>query len=204
MKKHIMVLAPFFFLIAIFLAIETYGLFESKRVNTTRVDIAKWQIKVNNSNINGSSSEFTVDSFHWNTSENVKEGKVAPGISGYFDIVIDPNNTDTSIVYDITFDFSNLDEDEFVIDEIKEIDNKPIVHTGTYTYSNIITLDEINNSETNTIRVYLSWINDEANNEKDSSLGEVYNNKIEIPVKVEITQYFSGETLTSIDEEVKP
>ena len=98
----------------------------------------------------------------------------------------------------------NLDEDEFVIDEIKEIDNKTIVHTGTYTYSNIITLDEINNSETNTIRVYLSWINDEANNEKDSSLGEVYNNKIEIPVKVEITQYFSGETLTSIDEEVTP
>ena len=204
MKKHIMVLAPFFFLITIFLAIETYGLFESQRVNTSQIDIAKWKVKVNNSDINGSASSFTVDNVQWNSSQNVKEGKIAPGISGYFEIEIDPNDTDTSIVYNLTFDFSNLDEDQFIIEDIVEIDDKPIVHTDTYTYSNIITLDEINNNETNTIRVYLSWVNDENNNEKDSELGKVYNNKLEIPVEVEITQYYDGDTLTSIDEEITP
>lgn len=204
MKKHIMVLAPFFFLITIFLAVETYGLFESQRVNTSQIDIAKWKVKVNDTDINGSASTFTVDSVQWNSSQNVKEGKIAPGISGYFEIEIDPNDTDTSIVYNLTFDFSNLDEDQFVIEDIVEIDDKPIVHTDTYTYSNIITLDEINNNETNTIRVYLSWVNDENNNEKDSELGKVYNNKLEIPVEVEITQYYDGDTLTSIDEEITP
>ena len=83
---------------------------------------------------------------------------------------------------------------------IKEIDDKEIVHTGTYTYSNIMTLEDIENNETNTIRVYISWINDENNNEKDSELGKVPNNKLEIPVLVEITQYTDGDTLTSIEE----
>lgn len=200
MKKHIMVLAPFFFLIGIYLLIGSYGLFESERTNTSQIDIAKWQVKVNNDSIDGSTSTFTVDNINWDSSPNVKEGKIAPGGSGYFDIVIDPNDTDVSIIYNITFDFSNLDEDQFQIDEIIELDNKPIVHTDTYTYSNIMTLDDINNNETNTIRVYLSWVNDENNNEKDSDLGKVYNNSIEIPITVEILQYMDGDTLTSIEE----
>lgn len=200
MKKHIMVLAPFFFLILIFFVVETYGLFESERTNTTSIGIAKWQVKINEDNINGSETQFVINEINWESSQNVKEGKVAPGMSGYFDIVIDPNDTETSIRYDITFDFSNLDEDQFTIDEIVEIDDKPIVHTDIYTYSNIITLDDINDGETNTIRVYISWVNDEDNNDKDSELGKVYNNKLEIPVTVEITQHTDGETLTSIEE----
>ena len=117
-------------------------------------------------------------------------------MTGYFDIEIDPNGTDTSIRYDVTFDFSNLDSDQFTIDEIVEIDDKTIVRTGEFTYSNIITLDEINDNETNTIRVYITWENDENNNEKDSNLGKVPNNTLAIPVLVEITQCEDGETLT--------
>ena len=195
MKRYLMVLAPFFFLIALFFFVEAYALFESNRVNTSNIDIASWQIKVNDDVILGDSSEFTVDEVHWTTSSNVIEGKAAPGLSGYFDIIIDPNGTDTSIRYDVTFDFSNLDEDQFTIDRIEEVNNKTITRTGAYTYSNIITLDEINNDETNTLRVYLTWINDENNNDKDSNLGKVHNNVINIPISVTVTQHFTGETL---------
>lgn len=196
MKKSLMVLAPFFFITAIFFFQKAYSLFESSRVNTSSISVAKWQVKINNDNISGSSSTFTINNINWTESENVKSGKVAPEMDGYFDIEIDPNNTETSVRYDITFDFTNLDSSQFVINEIKEIDEKEIVRTGEFTYSNIFTLDEINNNETNTIRVYLSWINDELNNEKDSNLGKVANNTIKIPVVVEITQHFDGETLT--------
>ncbi len=192
-----MVLAPFFFIVAIFFFAETYSLFESSKTHTTQTNLAKWQIKVNDTSVSGSTQEFVVDEVHWNNSANVKEGKVAPGMTGYFDIEIDPNDTETSIRYDITFDFSNLDEDQFEIDNIVEINNKTVVRTGEFTYSNIITLDEIENDETNTLRVYLSWINDEANNDKDSELGKVHDNTIEIPVTVDITQHFDGETLTA-------
>lgn len=195
MKKYLMVLAPFFFLISIFFFREAYSLFESNRVNRSDLNIATWQVKINDDIISGSTSEFTIDAINWQQSTEVKEGKAAPGTTGYFDIIIDPNETETSIRYDITFDFTNLDSDQFTIDEIAEIDDKPIVRTGEFTYSNIITLDEINNNETNTIRVYLTWVNNENNNEKDSELGLVHGNTLTIPVRVDATQYVSGETL---------
>ena len=197
MKKYQMVLAPFFFLVMILLiVVGSYALFESQRTNTSELTVAKWEIKVNDDMLSGSESTFTVNNFTWSTSEYVKEGKAAPGLDGYFDILIDPNDADTSIKYDVTFDFSNLDEDQFEITEIKEIDDKSIVRTGEYTYSNIILLDDISDGETNTIRVYIEWINDENNNDKDSSLGTVLNTKILIPVTVNVTQYVDGDTLT--------
>ncbi len=195
MKKSLMVLVPFFFITAIFFFYEAYALFESNRVNTSSIQIAKWQVKINDDNISGSSSTFTIDNITWNESQNVKSGKVAPGMDGYFDIEIDPNDTETSVRYDITFDFTNLDSDQFQITEIKEIDEKTIVRTGEFTYSNIFTLSDIENNETNTIRVYISWINNENNNKKDSDLGKIANNTVLIPVKVDITQHFDGETL---------
>lgn len=197
MKKNSMVLAPFFFLVmTIIIGVGSYALFESQRTNTSNIEIAKWEVKVNNDLLSGSSSTFNVNTFTWSTSPYVKEGKAAPGLDGYFDIEIDPNDADTSIRYDVTFDFSNLDSDQFTITEIKEIDDKSIVRTGKYTYSNVILLDEIEDGETNTIRVYIEWINDEENNIKDSELGTVLNNQIMIPVSVDITQYEDGDTLT--------
>lgn len=196
MKKYSMVLAPFFFLVMILIAVGSYALFESQRTNTSSLEIAKWEIKVNDDLLSGSTSTFTVNNFTWSTSQYVKEGKAAPGLDGYFDIEIDPNDADTSIKYDVTFDFSNLDSDQFVITEIKEVDDKSIVRTGEYTYSNIILLDDIDDGETNTIRVYIEWVNDENNNEKDSALGTVLDTQIMIPVSVNVTQYIDGDTLT--------
>ena len=190
-----MVLAPFFFLVMIF--VGSYALFESQRINTSNLEIAKWTVKVNDNMLSGSTSSFTINNFTWSTSEYVKEGKAAPGLNGYFDIEIDPNDADTSIKYDVTFDFSVLDSNQFSITEIKEIDDKSIVRTGEYTYSNIILLDDIKTGETNTIRVYIEWINDENNNEKDSELGTVLNNQVMIPVAVDVTQYVEGDTLTA-------
>lgn len=196
MKKSTMVLAPFFFLVMILIGVESYSLFESQRKNTTDLEIAKWNIKVNDDLLSGNTSTFTVNNFTWSSSEYIMEGKAAPGLDGYFDIEIDPNNSDTSIRYDVTFDFSNLDSDQFSITEIKEIDDKSIVRTGEYTYSNIILLDDIKNGETNTIRVYIEWLNNEENNVKDSELGTVLNNKLMIPVSVDVIQYLDGDTLT--------
>ena len=198
MKKNSMVLAAPFFLLVILLLITavSYALFESQKTYTNNLEIAKWDIKVNDDLLSGSTATFTVDSFTWSTSQYVMEGKAAPGLNGYFDIEIDPNDADTSIRYDVTFDFSNLDSDQFSITQIKEVDDKTIVRTGQYTYSNVISLDDIEDGETNTIRVYVEWISDEDNNIKDSELGTVLNTQIMIPVSVDITQYISGDTLT--------
>ena len=195
-KKDWLIILPIFLILTGFYINYAYGLFESTRTNTTNMDIAKWDIKVNDDILSGSASTFTINRVNWSTSTNVKEGKAAPGSYGYFDVEIDPNGTDTSIKYDVEFDFSVLEDTSFTVDNIIEVDGKPIVRTGVSTYSNIMTLDEIRNNETNTIRVFLTWANNEANNESDSEIAKSENGKFRIPVKVYVTQHFSGEVLT--------
>jgi len=194
-KKDWLIITPFFLIFAIFYVNWTYGLFESNRTDTSSMEIAKWKVKVNDDILNGSTSSFVIDRVTWSTNANVKEGKAAPGTSGYFEIEIDPNETDTSIRYDITFDLSVFDGTAFSIDRVEEVDDKEIIRTGENTYSNIIPLEKIRQNETNTIRVYVTWDNDESKNEKDSDIAKGENGKFKIPVDIHITQHVSGEEL---------
>ena len=150
---------------------------------------------VNDTDItSGVNTKFFVDEIIWNPSDNVKSGKLAPGVSGYFDIVIDPTDTDVSVRYDINFDFSEFENTNIVVTSIEEINNKTIVKTGTNKYTGVIPLSEIKNGVTNTIRVNVKWDNNEDNNEYDSSLGAVPNNVKNIPVFINVSQYL-GETI---------
>lgn len=189
MKKLLMVITPLFFLITVYLIVDTYSLFESNHITTSSIGIAKWQVKINDDVVNGSSSTFSVDSINWESNGYVLEGKVAPGMSGYFDVIIDPNDTDVSLKYDISFDFSNLQEEQFVINDVVEVNGRTLVKTGENIYTGVILLEEIKNGIVSTIRVDLSWINDESNNEIDSSLAKVYGNSLDIPVTVTLWQY---------------
>ena len=69
---------------------------------------AKVQIKVNNlavSDLEELKNNFALANINWNNNSHVKSGKAAPGSVGDFHIIIDPNDTDVSFRYDITFDF---------------------------------------------------------------------------------------------------
>lgn len=189
MKKVLMVITPLFFLMTIYLIADTYSLFESNHVTTSNVDIAKWQVKINDDAINGATSTFTVDVINWEGTEYVLDGKVAPGMNGYFDIVIDPNDSQVSIKYDVSFDFEVLSENQFVINDIEEINGRELIRTDENTYTGVILLDEILDGETSTVRVDLSWVNNDENNESDSLLGSSHGNVLNIPVIVTLWQY---------------
>ena len=178
----------------IFMVIDSYGLFESK--NVLNVDnIAKWNVFINGTDIKKNET-FVVDKINLINNDNVLEGKMAPGSKGYFDIVIDPTDTDTSIRYDISFDFSSLN-DKIVVSGIEEITSGNLVRTGKNTYSKVITLNEIKNGITNTIRVYIKW--DNSDDESDSAIGSVINNFINVPVTIAAYQYL-GEKIDIYNE----
>ena len=166
----------------IFMVIDSYGLFESKNVLNVDSNIAKWNVFINGTDIKKNET-FVVD-------------KMAPGSKGYFDIVIDPTDTDTSIRYDISFDFSSLN-DKIVVSGIEEITSGNLVRTGKNTYSKVITLNEIKNGITNTIRVYIKW--DNSDDESDSAIGSVINNFINVPVTIAAYQYL-GEKIDIYNE----
>lgn len=175
--------------VTIYIIRDTYGLFESKNVMTMENNLAKWQVLINGTNVT-SNKKFVVDTINVTNSDNVKEGKIAPGCEGYFDIVINPTDTDVSIVYNITFDFSKI-SNSFTFYKIEEIASGNLIRTGENTYSKVISLEEIKKGVTNTIRVYVKWENIEDNNDYDSEIGIAKDSSINIPVAVEVSQYFN-------------
>ncbi|MDO4377015.1 MAG: hypothetical protein Q4C38_02620 [bacterium] len=174
---------------------KTYAVFSSDNQLYVHSDIAKWNIYVNGSHIN------LKDNFIVSDNSRVADKRIAPGTSGYFDIVIDPSDTQVAFRYDLTFDFSKLGSN-FAIEKIEETQGIDVIKTGENTFSNIITLDDINSGVTNNIRVYIKWTNSEDENEGDSAIGLLKNNTIKIPVMVMATQYFNEELVPYVEEEI--
>lgn len=174
----------------------SYGLFESNNNMIVNSEIGKWNVYVGGSE--ATSGTFNVDSINIIDSSNVKEGKLAPSTMGYFDVVIDPRNTSVSVRYDITFDFSSV-TGNFSVTEIVEITSGNLIKTGENTYSKFISLADIKNGTTNTVRVHVKWNNIEENNDVDSVIGSTKNNYINIPVTVIVSQYL-GEVIEEYTE----
>jgi len=184
-----------FFVVLLFLCLtileigSTFGLFETNNSITVSNDIAKWQVKVNDSNINDS-VHFAVDNYVVSSDSNVKEGLIAPGVSAYFDIDIDPNDTSVSIRYDISLDFASLNNDSIQIVSVEELNDNNIVMTDESTYTGLI---PITDSSIHHIRVYIEWVNNEANNQIDSTFGLDDNVDVNIPVSINFSQYLGEE-----------
>lgn len=186
-KKLLYLIFSIFVLLTVYEITNTYGLLETKNKMSVNPSIAKWNVLINGTDIK-TGENFTINSVNLSDSVNVLNGKIAPGAFGYFDIEIDPTNTDTSIIYSITFDFSLL-SNSFIIDKIEETTSGNLIRTGSSTYSKVITLDEIKENAKNNVRVYIKWENNEENNEIDSQIGLTKDNYINIPVSISAMQY---------------
>lgn len=194
-KKILYSLFISFVLITTYEVMDAYGLFESKNKLVVNQNVAHWKILINGSNI--TEEDFVINSINVEDNENVLNGKLAPGVRGYFDVEIDPQ-ADTSIVYSISFDFSQI-SDSFIVENIEETTSGNLIRTDESTYSKVITLNEIKENKKNNVRVYLKWENKEDNNATDSKIGLTENNYINIPVSVSAMQYF-GEDIEEYQE----
>ncbi len=188
-NKIIYIVCAIMIFISIYEIKNTYGLFESKKEIDIDKSVAKWNIYINDNNLN-TTETFTIDNFTFQETDTVAKDKIAPGILGWFDILIDARDTQVSIIYEITFDFTSLSSN-ITVEKIEEINGREIIKTGPNTYSNYITLEDINNNLKDTIRVYIKWNNDEENNENDTNIGIIKNNSIKIPVSITVSQYLN-------------
>jgi len=195
-----------FILILILLVLILRSTF-SKYTNTATAvineDVGKWVIKLNDTDITTeeTSTKFDMDKVYWDwdNSPHVKYPNVAPGMKGYFDLVIDPTDTDVSIDYTIEVDDTNISMPDvnIKITDIQEINGKDLTITsdpdGPEVVERIKKLAEIQSTNENerldTIRIFVEWENNEANNEKDSEIGKISGNIISLPIKVNVIQY---------------
>ena len=83
-----------------------YALYKDQLEGEYTSSLGVWSIKVNESDISSGDENLTFnmteDNLTYIDSEHVKSQKLAPGTQAYFDIVIDPTNTDVSILYTLT------------------------------------------------------------------------------------------------------
>lgn len=181
------------FCLTAYIIIDTFALFESNFVESTNVTIGKWTIKLNNNDItNGTTVEFPIENFTTYDNNHTTSGYFGPGSSGYFDVVLDPGDTDVAIRYDITLDIDeNLPGN---IDFYLSVDGNVMTRTGESTYSGVLDLDDIDNGVMPALRINIVWNEVGSYNESDTNMGIVYNNKITIPVTVHVIQYL-GETI---------
>ena len=201
--KKIYLLYICIILILIYCIIQIYAVFQSEVSGSVNIKNGVWQIKINNTDISrGTDKQFVVDEIEVQNNEHVKPGNLAPGLSGTFDILIDPTNTDVSIKYDISLNQENLTNKNISIKSIKEANKgAELVRTGENTFTGIITLDEIKKRITNNIEVEVEWKDNEETNKEDIEIGSKSEDyKLDIPIIVHVSQYL-GEEIVAYEEQ---
>ena len=209
MKKVLILSALIMLLITLYQINSTYAKYVSEAAGTVTEEIGEWIVRVNNTNIaTGTANQaFTISQLTYNSNNYVKQGKIAPGLLGYFDVVIDATDSSVAVVYDVTLDFSQMNLTEAmqfsslvrVVDGVESATG--ITRTGISTYTGIVPLADINENKTHTVRVYLEWDDDGTgtNDEDDSEIGTTKNIQVSIPVQVKVSQY-QGETITAYQQ----
>jgi len=183
-------------LFTLYMVAQSYGLFETKGTGSASENVAVWSIKLNNVDISkGVTDNFVINTVTYSTNNNVEDGYIAPGRTGYFDIVVDPSGTQVSVRYDITIDLTSLTYPDDITFSVTNPDGTSATRTAVSTYTGVIDLAQIAAGNTVTLRLTINWANDGTHDSADSSLGTTPNNKISVPVNVDIKQYL-GEEIT--------
>lgn len=188
----IIVLLIIIFIILIYAILSTFATFRSEFTGDMKIDNATWKILVNSTDISSNAvKEFVIDDIEIDESQGVEPGKLAPGLKGNFNILIDPTETDVSIMYEIKFDTTDINATNIRIDSVKEtMAGNTLIKSDSNTYVGIISLDDIKNNLTNNIQVTLFWCDD---GNEDINIGSIPNHKINIPVQVKVSQYIGEE-----------
>ena len=199
-KVLLMRLTLIMLVITIYVISTTYALFQSQIKGSVVKNVGKWSIKINGADVlKGTSEEFNMQQFVVDEKENTKPGKMAPGTTGLFELSIDPTDTQISVRYDISIVLDEITNDKVQLISVEKDSTNNIVKTAENTYTGIIPLEEIEKGAIDLVKIKFCWENDEQNNMVDSEIGTIINSKIQIPVKVNITQYL-GEEITAFSE----
>ena len=162
-KKYIFILITIIIILTSILIGNTVAKYITSASSNADMNIARWQVLVNNTDITSAASLNNVITPVFPGNENIASGVIAPTAEGYFDIIIDATNTDVSLKYEIT---TSDNEDSIVTDlvmsgySIDGGERQEIIkdENGNFKVENNI----LYNSQDKdiTIRVYIKWNDD--------------------------------------------
>ena len=209
MKKLLTILVLIMLIITFFQIANMYALYKEQLQSDYTNLLGVWAIKVNRVDISSGEENLTFtmteDNLQYMPSNSVKDGKIAPGRQACFEIIIDPTNTDVSILYTLKIKLSEITEAKMSLVQVEnyfqkdgstdEVTNET-VYTGTESHTAVIPIGKINEKYINHIKLYFEWSNLEENNESDSTLGATDSAKLSVPLEINLKQY-TGETISN-------
>ena len=132
---------------------DTYGKYLTSAEANTELTIARWAILVNDQDVvNNSNFTDTVVPTFLGT-ENIQSNVLAPTSEGYFDLVINGENTDVSFTYTISLDTTDCVVQDLVITGYT-IDGTHYDYDGSAISNDILLNDE---DKTVSIRFDVKW-----------------------------------------------
>lgn len=182
MKKILTILFLIMLIISFFQITSMYALYKEQIQGEYATLLGAWKIKVNETDVTstGQVETFTIanDQLGYVDSDYIQAGKIAPNGQAYFDIVIDPSQTDVSIIYKIDIDtkaLSTTNTDIELIDAIEFVSGENYFGQGDdgqtnkttneisikeeNSYTSVIPVNMITQGYKNYVRLYFKWKN---------------------------------------------
>ena len=170
-KRIIRLVVFFSFLIAFVLYTNTFSRYASSGEADSNITVAKWEVDITTRDDGTITNELVL------IPNNTKSasGKISPGEDGYFDVIINPNNTEVSVDYKI--DFLNLPEGIKILsyEVLEDNTDQYIVYNNTVEGNIKLndSRDALNSGDKKTLRFY--WIYDDVNIDVASLTNETSN-----------------------------
>ena len=142
----------------------TFGLYESNLDTDVTGNVSDIKLKINNVNIvnnTGDISEVVVTDITWTAVNHTRAGKISPGASGTFNLRLDPYGSQVAILYRFTFVDKTIDPDKILTFTDIRASNGNVIRTGVNEYSGIISLADIENSQTITLNIDFEYVDEE-------------------------------------------
>lgn len=178
------------FICLFYLVQSSYAKYKKDIDGDLKSSIAKWNIKVNDELITNKSKLTNNITPIFEGDEYVKDNVIAPGVEGYYDIIIESSVSNYPFTYQInsnvstSSDVKDLITTKYIInpdtDNIENTYSKENGITGTFTQNGIVK-----------IRVFIKWndiIDTTMDNQKDTEVAIDSNSKALMEVKLKFTQ----------------
>ena len=159
-------------IISFFVVQDTLAKYRKKVDENISLGLARWDIKLNNESIAGKETITSDVTPIFEESDYVAENVIAPGITGYYDIVIDATEVDVSFSYKLTSIVNEAEKYPDIVAYGYTIDPDNNEEISNYEETGIEGTIAHNTEETK-IRVYIKWQDDEGNamdNAEDTAL----------------------------------
>lgn len=195
-KKNIKFIIVFIIIVAFsfaYLFQASYAKYRKQIEGNLEMGIAKWNLKINNEDIRNKKILENNIIPEFEESEYTNANVLAPGSSGYCDIIIDATNVDVTF----NLEFSAEIPEESAIKDLKITDyiiNPSETNTTkiAYTEGNTITNTIQHNTETTKIRIFITWDDSDTatmDNIEDTKVATDETSKALVGIKLKLSQY---------------